>query len=88
MTTDTPRTDAASFSSRDPLELLQTSQQLERELSASKAEVERLRDAFSHLTNEIECNPKCLSHQASHCDCGRLERAYAISHSIAQNPTK
>ena len=41
-TTDTPHTDAASFSSRDPLELMKTSQQLERELSASKAEVERL----------------------------------------------
>lgn len=40
---DTPRTDAASFSSRDPLELLQTSQQLERELAASQAEVDRLR---------------------------------------------
>jgi hypothetical protein len=40
---DTPRTDAASFSSRDPLELLQTSQQLERELNASQAEVERLK---------------------------------------------
>jgi hypothetical protein len=53
-----------------------------------RAEVERLRDAFSHLANEIECTPKCLSHQADHCDCGRLERAYAISHSIAQNPTK
>jgi hypothetical protein len=46
---DTPRTDAASFSSRDPLELLQTSQQLERELAISlenqckvQAEVERL----------------------------------------------
>ena len=53
-----------------------------------EAEVERLRDAFSHLTNEIECPSKCLSHQGDHCDCGRLERAYAISHSIAQNPTK
>jgi hypothetical protein len=42
MTTDTPRTDAASFSSRDPLQLLQTSQQLERELNASKAEVAKL----------------------------------------------
>lgn len=38
-TTDTPRTDAASFSSRDPLELMQISQQLERELAASKEEI-------------------------------------------------
>lgn len=35
MTTDTPRTDAASFSSRDPLELMKTSQQLERELATA-----------------------------------------------------
>jgi exonuclease VII large subunit len=42
-TTDTPRTDAACFSSRDPIELMMTSQQLERELNASKAEVERLK---------------------------------------------
>jgi hypothetical protein len=61
---------------------------LYQELAASQAEVERLRDSFSLLTNEIECTPKCLSHQSDHCDCGRLERAYAISHSIAQNPTK
>ncbi len=27
------------------------------------AEVEMLRDAFSHLTGEIECTPKCSSHQ-------------------------
>jgi predicted nuclease with TOPRIM domain len=54
----------------------------------AEAEVERLRDAFSHLTNEIECTPKCSSHQADHCDCGRIERAYAISASIPQNPTK
>ena len=43
-TTDTPRTDAASFSSRDPLELMKTSQQLERELNEAKAMVERLRE--------------------------------------------
>ena len=93
--TDTPRTDAASFSSRDPLELMQTSQQLEIELTHSlqnqvktQTEVESLRDAFSHLTNEIECTPKCSSHQAGYCDCGRLDRAYAIADLIAQNPTK
>jgi len=40
--TDTPRTDAASFSSRDPMELMMTSQQLERELAASKVEIEKL----------------------------------------------
>lgn len=70
---------------------METRTELCREREArqkAEAEVERLRDAFSHLTNEIECTPKCLSHQANHCDCGRLERAYAISHSIAQNPTK
>ena len=45
-TTDTPRTDAASFSSRDPLELMKTSQQLERELNASQAEVKEIRSAL------------------------------------------
>ena len=35
MKSDTPRTDAASFSSRDPLDLMKTSQQLERELNES-----------------------------------------------------
>jgi hypothetical protein len=52
-TTDTPRTDAACFSSRDPIELMMTSQQLERELNASKAEVERLKkelDAWDYGT--------------------------------------
>ena len=43
-TTDTPRTDAASFSSRDPLELmkiqLKIGQEKVDELRASKAEVE------------------------------------------------
>ena len=40
MTTDTPRTDAASFASQDPLELLKTSQQLERELKRANDEIE------------------------------------------------
>ena len=44
MITSTPRTDAVSFSSLIPLELMKTSQQLERELAASKAEVERLKE--------------------------------------------
>ena len=41
MTTE-PRTDVASLASQDPLELMKTSQQLERELAASKAEVAEL----------------------------------------------
>jgi len=53
MTPDTPRADAASFSSRDPLQLLQTSQQLERELNASKAEVERLQSVLQNLTDAV-----------------------------------
>jgi len=60
----------------------------ERELAALQSEVERLRDAFSHLTDEIECASKCSSHTTNYCDCGRLARAYAISDSIPQNPTK
>jgi hypothetical protein len=62
--------------------------ELERELAASKAEVERLGDAFSHLTDEIECTSKCNSHIMNYCNCERLTRAYAISDSIPQNPTK
>ena len=45
MTTE-PRTDVASLASQDPLELMKTSQQLERELAASKAGVERLRSTM------------------------------------------
>lgn len=56
--TDTPRTDAASFSSRDPLELMQTSQQLEIELTHSlqnqvktQTEVERLKTVKDYWAN-------------------------------------
>ena len=56
--TDTPRTDSASFASQDPLELLKTSQQLERELSHSlanqlktQAEVERLKVINADMRN-------------------------------------
>ena len=50
-TTDTPRTDAASFSSRDPLELMKTSQQLERELNESN----RLKNlALSRMDDALE----------------------------------
>jgi len=55
--TETPRTDAACFSSRDPMELMVTSQQLERELAASKAEVERLK-SLPHFHHESSCR-KC-----------------------------
>jgi predicted RNase H-like nuclease (RuvC/YqgF family) len=58
MTTDTPRTDAASFSSRDPLELLQTSQQLERELAASKDEVEELQQQKRNCMEIIDDDAK------------------------------
>jgi hypothetical protein len=57
MNTDTPRTDAASFSSRDPLELMMTSQQLERELSASRAEVASLRELLEKVLFELEKVP-------------------------------
>jgi hypothetical protein len=57
MTTYTPRTDAASFSSRDLLELMKTSQQLERDFSASKAEVERLKELLNRAISEIEKAP-------------------------------
>jgi len=52
MTTDTPRTDAAAFSSRDPLELMQTSQQIERELTASQAEVRDIMNRYYNLLNK------------------------------------
>ena len=91
MRTDTPRTDALIMECPSHLQevaLANLSQDLERELAASNAEVERLRDAFSKLTDEIECTSKCSSHPTNYCDCGRLARAYTISDSIAQNPTK
>jgi len=52
MTTDTPRTDAASFSSRDPLELMKTSRQLERELAATEAEVLDIMNRYHNLLNK------------------------------------
>jgi hypothetical protein len=61
MTTDTPRTDAAAFSSKSPLALMKTSQQLERELAESKAEVEILKEqarvgnvALDNLRGEVD----------------------------------
>lgn len=68
MTTDTPRTDAACFSSRDPMELMMTSQQLERELNASKADVERLRSQFNRAVEIAEMfrQVKGLHYQ---CNC-------------------
>jgi len=56
----TPRTDAASFSSRDPLELMKTSQQLERELAASQAEVARLRELLKRAVEVAETACKYL----------------------------
>jgi hypothetical protein len=53
-TADTPRSAAAAFSSRDPFELMKTSQQLELELAASKAEVERLREQLQQAVDIAE----------------------------------
>lgn len=55
MTTE-PRTDVASLASQDPLELMKTSQQLERELAASKAEVERHLNAMKRLVKPEDIN--------------------------------
>ena len=94
--TDTPRTNKEAFAHFEGFCVsIAFARRLEIELTHSlqnqvktQTEVESLRDAFSHLTNEIECTPKCSSHQAGYCDCGRLDRAYAIADLIAQNPTK
>ena len=53
-TTDTPRTNAASFSSRDPLELMQTSQKLERELLAARDDNFNLANSLSKAEAEVE----------------------------------
>jgi hypothetical protein len=50
---DTPRTDAAAFSSRDPLELMQTSQQLERELKAEIANREKCCRDGNRISDEL-----------------------------------
>lgn len=90
--TPTPRTDAELNKTWKGIHAAYVpmgfARQLERELTEAKTEVARLRDAFSRLTDEIECTPKCVSHSGDHCNCGRLERAYEISDSIPQNPTK
>jgi len=76
ITTDTPRTDAASFSSRDPLELMKTSRQLERELNdlwsrfdkqmEAQAEVERLRSILKDHATFLRKN--VFDHQANLLD--------------------
>jgi hypothetical protein len=51
--TDTPRTDASKYSTG----IIDLSRQLERELAASKAEVERLREALDTLTAVVGLTP-------------------------------
>ena len=53
-TTDIPRMDAASFSSRDRFELMQTIRKLERELNKAKAEVERIREQLQQAVDIAE----------------------------------
>jgi DNA repair exonuclease SbcCD ATPase subunit len=73
MTTDTPRTDAASFSSRDPLELLKTSQQLERELAASQAEVARLQKELDATCNAEELRQERETRKRAETEVERLK---------------
>jgi len=54
VTTDTPRTDAASFSSLDPLELMKTSRQLERELNDLWSRFDKQMEAESRLAEAEE----------------------------------
>jgi len=94
MTTDTPRTDAASFSSRDPLELMKTSRQLERELNdlwsrfdkqmEAEAEVARLRELLERAIENCECNSTCGSHVGDYCGCGRYARNEQIRDELAR----
>ena len=64
MTTNTPRTNSATFEVRAnnravPIDVVAASfaEGLERELNASKAEVERLRDALDTLTLVVGLTP-------------------------------
>ena len=57
-TTDTPRTDASKVDKVGMTFVwVEFAQQLERELAASKAEVERLKELLNRAINEIEKTP-------------------------------
>ena len=91
MNTDTPRTDAASFSSRDPLDLMKTSQQLERELNeshrAKNLALSRMDDALEKA--ESLSTPDC---HICHNKCQRplciLSKQLAASRAEVERLTK
>ncbi len=83
MTTETPRTDAVSFSSRDPLELMQTSQQLERELNEAKTEVAELNRLMIGWKQRATVSKMDL--EASRAEVERLKEQYeAAAEAIAR----
>jgi hypothetical protein len=78
MTADTPRTDAVMASSNWPYHITFEMKKLERELSASTAEVERLKGAL------IEC----LEITSIYDSIGDYETACDIVYDIAANALK
>lgn len=68
--TDTPRPDAASFASQDPLELLKTSQQLERELKRANDEIEFYEKIGQEKVDEL---------RASKAEVERLKQLLLVS---------
>jgi hypothetical protein len=49
-----------------------------------KAENARLRELLTRAIDNCECEPKCSSHFASYCDCGRYARNEVIREELAQ----
>jgi hypothetical protein len=44
----------------------------------AEAEVERLKELFNKLAEEVECGPECFSRFGDHCNCSRLKRANKV----------
>jgi hypothetical protein len=49
-----------------------------------KAENARLRELLTRAIDNCECEPKCSSHFASYCDCGRYARNEVIREELAR----
>jgi fructose-1,6-bisphosphatase len=73
MNSDTPRTDAASFSSRDPLELLQTIQKLERELAISLQNADKLQKQLKRAVEIAEAYQRGNSGLHYQCNCASCQ---------------
>jgi hypothetical protein len=54
------------------------------EYEETNNEVARLRELLNRAIDNCECEPKCSSHFASYCDCGRYARNEVIREELAR----